>query len=300
MSMRILMTGGTGFLGTHLCALLLREGHQLTIITRQPQVVFTRYNGKARALRRLADLTVNDSFDVVINLAGEGLADKPWTHQRKLAIYTSRVNLTEELVDWMRRVKKQPQLLISSSAIGWYGNQPNTILDEDSSAHDEYLHQLCHDWEQAALTAEKLGLRVCILRTGIVLGRNGGMLRRLLPIFGFHLGGRLGDGNQWISWISLHDYLAAVQFLLHNPKLSGVFNLTAPQPVTNTDFTDALAGLLHRKTFIHVPSTLLRLMMGEMATLLLGGQRVLPSRLLDAGFSFRSPSLLKALHSELL
>lgn len=297
--MHILLTGGTGFLGSHLCRLLLSEGHQLTVITRQPQVIFTRYSGRVRALRRLTDLTTNDYFDVVINLAGEGIADQPWTQQRKQAIYTSRVNLTEELVDWMRRVKKRPSLLLSSSAVGWYGNQANTILDEDSNAHDEYTHQLCRDWEKSALAAEPLGVRVCILRTGVVLGRNGGMLKRLLPVFGFNLGGRLGDGQQWMSWIGLQDYVAAVVFLMSNPKLHGVFNLTAPQPATNSEFTETLAKLLHRKAFFHVPTIVLRVLMGEMSTLLLEGQRVLPSRLLDAGFSFRAPSLEKALKIEL-
>ena len=297
--MHILLTGGTGFLGTALCALLLSEGHQLTIITRKPQTVFTHYSGNVRALRRLTDLTVNDYFDVVINLAGEGIADQPWTKQRKLALYTSRVNLTEELVDWMRRVKKRPAVLLSASATGWYGNQGSVILDEDSSPHDEYTHQLCHDWEKAALSAEKMGVRVCIMRTGVVLGRNGGMLKKLLPVFGFNLGGRLGDGQQWFSWIALQDYLSAVLFLMTNSKTHGVFNLTAPQPVTNSDFTDELAHLLHRKAFLSVPSIVLRILMGEMSVLLLGGQRVLPSRLLDAGFSFRLPSLQKALQVEL-
>ncbi|MBP8111803.1 MAG: TIGR01777 family oxidoreductase [Agitococcus sp.] len=297
--MQILLTGGTGFLGSALCALLLNEGHQLTIISRKPQVIFTRYGGKVRGLRRLTDLTVNDYFDVVINLAGEGIADQPWTQQRKLALYTSRVNLTDELVDWMRRVKKRPQVLLSASAIGWYGNQSHEILDEDSHPHDEYTHQLCKDWEKSALAAEQLGIRVCVLRTGVVLGRHGGMLKKLLPVFGFNLGGHLGDGQQWFSWIALQDYLSAVLFLMTNPKTHGVFNLTAPQPVTNSDFTHELAHLLHRKAFLSVPSIVLRLLMGEMSVLLLGGQRVLPSRLLDAGFSFRLPSLQKALQVEL-
>lgn len=297
--MRILLTGGTGFLGSHLCPLLLKEGHHVTIVTRQPMKVFTRYDGMVRALRRLTDLTVNDQFDAVINLSGEGIADKPWTHPRKLALYTSRVNFTEELVDWMRRAATPPKVLLSGSATGWYGDQGDTLLDEDSPPHDEFTHHLCRDWEKAALEAEKSGVRVCLLRTGVVLGRNGGLLRRLLPLFGLSLGGRLGDGTQWMSWISLQDWLSAVLFLLKDDRQRGVFNLSAPQPISNADFTEQLADALGRKAFLHVPGSVLRLLMGEMAVLMLGGQRVLPSRLLEAGFSFRSPSLLRALEVEL-
>ncbi|HEX5277355.1 MAG TPA: TIGR01777 family oxidoreductase [Fluviicoccus sp.] len=297
--MRILLTGGTGFLGSHLTPLLLKEGHHVTIVTRQPMKVFTRYDGMVRALRRLADLTVNDHFDAVINLSGEGIADKPWTHPRKLALYTSRVNFTEELVDWMRRAVKPPKVLLSGSAIGWYGDQGDALLDEDSAFHDEFTHHLTRDWEKAAMEARKIGVRVCLLRTGVVLGRAGGMLRRLLPIFGLSLGGRMGDGRQWMSWISLQDWLAAVLFLLADDRHEGVFNLTSPQPVTNADFTEQLAEALGRKAFLHVPGSVLRMLMGEMSVLMLGGQRVLPSRLLNAGFRFRAQSLLKALELEL-
>lgn len=297
--MRILLTGGTGFLGSHLCPLLLKEGHHVTIVTRQPMKVFTRYDGMVRALRRLADLTIDDHFDAVINLSGEGIADQPWTHPRKLALYTSRVNFTEELVDWMRRAAKPPRILLSGSATGWYGDQGQTLLDEDSGPHDEFTHQLCRDWEKAALEAQKSGVRVCLLRTGVVLGRGGGMLRRLLPLFGLNLGGRLGDGEQWMSWIGLQDWMAAVLFLLADDRLRGAFNLTSPQPMTNAGFTSELAEALGRRAFLHVPGSLLRLLMGEMSVLMLGGQRVLPSRLLDAGFHFRYPSLRQALEAEL-
>lgn len=297
--MQILITGGTGFLGNHLCRLLLQHNHHLTIISRQPQLVFTRYSGRIRALRRLADLTVSDRFDIVINLAGEGLLDKPWTLQRKLELHTSRVNFTEELVDWMRRVQHKPKVLLSMSATGWYGDQADTILDEDSFYHESYLHQLCEDWEKAALAAEKLRVRVCILRTGVVLGGDGGILKRLLPIFGLNMGAKVGNGKQWVSWIGLHDWLAAVMFLLDTPAAKGIFNLTSPQPVTNADFANALARCMHRRAFLQIPSPVLRLLMGEMAMLVLDSQRCLPSRLLDAGFSFRTSPLTKALAVEL-
>ena len=298
--MRILLTGGSGFLGSHLCPLLLREGHHVTIISRQPMRIFTRYDGVVRAVRRLGDLTVNDHFDAIINLSGEGIADKPWTPVRKLALHTSRVDFTKELVDWMKRNPKRPKVLISGSAIGWYGEGGDALLDEDSGAHDEFMHQLCADWEKSAMDAKRLGVRVCLLRTGIVLGRGGGLLRRLLPVFGLSLGGRLGDGRQWVSWIGLHDWLSAVLFLLNDDRQQGAFNLVSPQPVTNADFTEELADALGRKAFLHVPATVLRLLTGEMSVLFLGSQRVLPSRLLKAGFSFRAPGLTKALELELM
>lgn len=297
--MRILLTGGSGFLGSHLTPLLLKEGHHVTIVSRQPMKIFTRYDGMVRALRRLADLTVEHEFDAIINLSGEGIADQPWTQPRKLALHTSRVSFTEELVDWMRRARKTPKVLISGSAIGWYGDQGGQILDEDSGFHDEFTHSLCRDWEHAALAAEKNGTRVCLLRTGVVLGRGGGMLRRLLPVFGLNLGGRLGDGGQWMAWIGLQDWLQAVLFLLGEDRLKGAFNLCAPQPETNAAFTATLAEVLGKRALIPVPATLLRVLMGEMSVLLLGSQRALPSRLLDAGFSFRTPGLRQALELEL-
>lgn len=297
--MNILITGGTGFLGQQLCRVLLHENHQLTILSRKPHVVFSRYQAKVRAISRLADLTREDNFDIVINLAGEGIADRPWTNQRKRLLYNSRVTLTEELVDWMKRANTPPNVFISASAVGWYGNQREQIIDEDSPARDEYTYRLCQDWEDAALAARSLNVRVCIIRTGVVLGLQGGMLKRILPVFALNLGGRLGDGQQWLSWISLYDYLSAVLFLMTHPNLQGVFNLTAPQPVTNQEFTTTLAVQLDRKAILPVPRTLLTLLMGEMATLLVDGQRVLPSRLLKAGFRFRTPSLAEALAYEI-
>lgn len=293
--MHILITGGTGFIGSHLCPLLLAENHQLTLITRQPQQVFTRYNGRVRALRRLADLTVTDHFDVIINLAGASLLDRPWSPQRKLELHTSRVNFTEELVDWLARVQHRPTVLLSGSAIGWYGNQHDTLLDEDSFYHEDFLHQLCQDWEKAARAAEKLGIRVCILRSGLVLAHDGGALRTLAPLFSLNLGGRIGDGRQWLSWIGMQDYLAAVLFLMNSHHSKGIFNLTSPQPVTNAVFAETLAHCLHRKAIVPIPALFVRLLMGEMSMVVLHSQRVLPSRLLHAGFSFRTPALAKAL-----
>lgn len=303
--MDILITGGTGFIGSALVPALLAgdghsPGHRLTLLTRQPDAVSARYageiaSGNVRVLSSLDQLTRDDVFEAVINLAGEGIADRPWSLQRKRELRASRINLTENLVDWMRRARQRPAVLISGSAVGWYGSQGERVLEEDASAHDEYVHQLCHDWEQAARAAEALGVRVCLLRTGVVLGPGGGMLRRLLPVFGLGLGGQLGSGGQYLSWISLADVVQVILRLLRERDMKGVYNLTGPRPVSNAEFTATLARLLRRPAILRVPATVLKLAMGEMSTLLLDGQRVVPSRLLQARQTFQHATLEAAL-----
>lgn len=297
--MHILVTGGTGFIGSALCPVLLEDGHRLTILTRRPQKVFAAYGDRIKAIKRFDELDDNVVVDAVINLAGEGIADRPWTPPRKAELHASRVTLTEELVDWLSRSGRRPGVMISGSAVGWYGAQGEALLEEDAPAHEDYLHGLCADWEKAARGVETLGVRLCIVRTGLVLGKSGGMLKRMLPIFGLGLGGRLGSGEQWLSWITLSDYVAAVRFLLERKDVAGVFNLTAPRPETNADFTRTLARILKRPAIIPIPAPVLTLAMGEMSCLLLTGQRVLPSHLLSSGFSFRYRTLDEALRAEI-
>lgn len=292
--MRILLTGGTGFLGQALCAELLKHQHQLTIFSRQPDKVTKQYQGKVQAVSQFEQLSTNSQFDVVINLAGEGIADKPWTNKRKQALYDSRVSLTKDLVNWLKQCSHQPQLLISGSAIGWYGNQNDNSVDENSAPHQEFVHDLCHAWEQAALVMQNPSTRVCIIRTGVVLAAQGGMLKRLLPVFKLNLGGRLGNGQQWFSWIGLDDFIAAILFLIHHPQVEGIFNFTAPHPVTNQQFTQIFAQHLHRAAPFPVPSIILKLLLGEMSTLLLDGQQVIPQRLINLDFDFKSPTLDQA------
>lgn len=296
--MHILVTGGTGFIGTALCPAMLEDGHQVTILTRRPPKVFAAYGDRVRAVRRLED--VDSPVDAVINLAGEGIADRPWTSQRKAELHASRVNLTEELVAWMRRQEKRPKVLISGSYVGWYGDQGDKILEEDAKPHGEFMHTLCDDWEKAALVARKAGIRTCVVRTGIVIGRSGGMLKRMLPIFALRLGGRLGSGEQWISWISIVDYVEIIRFLLEREDLSGIFNGTAPKPVTNVEFTKTLARIIGRAAFLTVPASVLKMTMGEMSCLLLEGQRALPSHLLSNHFYFNYKTLDDALRAELI
>ena len=297
--MHILITGGTGFIGSALCPQLLTDGHQLTVLTRHPEKVARRYEGRIRAIRSLTEFRPEWPLDAVINLAGEGIADRPWSATRKQQLHASRITVTEELVDILRRREQKPAVMISGSAIGWYGDKGDTVLEETATPHDEFMHRLCQDWEQAAQGVSALGVRLCILRTGVVLGRSGGMLKRLLPVFGLGLGGRLGSGEQWISWVALGDYLNIIRFLLNDTRQSGIFNATAPKPVSNSEFTAVLAQALGRPAFLHIPASVLKLAMGEMSALLLHSQRVVPSRLLEARFKFRSGSLEDALRNEL-
>lgn len=297
--MHILITGGTGFIGSALCPQLLMDGHQLTVLTRHPEKVKRQYEGRVRPIRSLTEFRPEWPLDAVINLAGEGIADRPWTAARKQQLHASRITVTEEMVSVLRRREQKPDVVISGSAIGWYGDKGDTVLEENATPHDGFMHRLCQDWEHAAQGVSALGTRLCILRTGVVLGRSGGMMRRLLPVFGLGLGGRLGSGEQWISWIALGDYLDIIRFLLKDTRQSGIFNATAPKPVSNSEFTAVLAHALGRPAFLHIPASVLKLAMGEMSDVLLNSQRVVPSRLLDARFKFRSGSLEDALRNEL-
>jgi len=307
--MNILLTGGTGFIGSLLLPTLLNPSeygasHRVTVLTRRPAKFAVKHQdaiiaGHLRVIGTLAELTPDDRYDAVINLAGEGIADKPWTSQRKRDLYDSRVTLTESLVTWIASAKSKPAVLISGSAIGWYGSQGDKVLEEGALPHVEYVHELCQSWERAAAAAEAHGVRVCLLRTGVVVGAGGGFLRKLLPLFGLGIAGPLGTGQQYLSWVSLADIVQIILRLLHDTSLNGAFNATGPRPVTNAEFTQTLAKLLRRPAFIRLPASVLKLAMGEMSTLLLDGQRVIPSRLLQAGYEFRQASLEEALRAAL-
>lgn len=293
--MRVLISGGSGFLGSALSERLAADGAAVTWLSRTPGR--TRGPG-AIEVRGYDALAPGDRWDAVVNLAGAGITDRRWSDARKRELIDSRLGPTRTLLDWMRACAERPRVLLSGSAVGWYGNRGDAPLTESSDFHDEFAHRLCAQWEAAALEAEALGVPVVLLRTGIALHPDGGMLERLLPPFRLGLGGRLGDGTQVLSWIAREDWVEAVRFLigLHpgDPASAGprgAFNLTAPAPVANADFTAALAHALGRRVFLPVPAPVLKLGLGEMSTLLLDGQRVLPRRLTEAGFGFRHPQL---------
>lgn len=298
--MRIFITGGTGFIGRSLCKALLGAGHQLTVLSRKPETVPGKCGIGVAALKSLAEWTSDQHFDAVINLAGEPIIGPRWNEQRKQILWNSRVTLTEHLIDAIRNANSKPAVLISGSAVGVYGDQGNEILDENSPpVRGEFGQELCEAWERAALSAREYGVRVCLLRTGLVIGKNGGFLQKMLLPFKLGLGARLGDGKQWMSWVHIDDHVAMTQYLLESPTLDGAFNLTAPEPVRNDEFTQHLASVLRRPSLLIVPAWLLRLGAGEMAELMLESQRVIPKRFQGQGFKFLYNTLELALQDTL-
>ncbi|WP_263140523.1 TIGR01777 family oxidoreductase [Pseudomonas sp. RIT-PI-AD] len=293
--MHILLTGGTGLIGRGLCRRWSAEGHRLTVWSRDPGSVAARCGEGVRGIGRLEDYG-DDPLDAVVNLAGAGIADRPWSQTRRALLRASRLALSKSLVAWLAQRRSGPSLLLSGSAVGWYGDAGDAELDESSPPRDQgFASRLCADWERIALAAETAEMRVVVLRTGLVLAREGGFLARLLPPFRLGLGGRLGQGRQWMPWIHLADQIALIDFLLRHPQARGPYNACAPQPVRNRDFTRALARALGRPACLPLPAWLLKAGLGELSGLLLGGQRVVPLRALQAGFVFRFNTLESAL-----
>lgn len=237
-------------------------------------------------------------FDAVVHLAGENVAGGYWTPRRKERIRASRITGTRTLVEAIKSLEKKPKVLLCASAVGYYGDAGERELTEASPRGTGFLAELCRDWEAEANRAAELGIRVVNLRFGVVLSPRGGALQKMLPAFRFGLGGPLGDGRQFISWISLRDTVRAIAFLMTKPEIEGPVNLTAPNPVRNNELTRALAKALHRPAFLRVPAPILRLLLGELAReMLLCSQRVLPALLLKHHFSFQDPEILSALQS---
>lgn len=293
--MHVLITGGTGFIGQALVARLLRRGDELTVLSRDPPKAAALLGNRVRIWDSLGQWQDGAIFDAIINLAGEPIIDRPWTAARKQVLKDSRIGITEQLVRTMQAATHKPRVLLSGSAIGIYGNTGSDDIDEGSPTADDFAACLCRDWERAAEPADMLGVRTVLLRTGLVLHESGGMLKKMRMPFQLGLGSRLGTGRQMMSWIHRHDYLNAVQFLLDNAECRGAFNLTAPRPVSNAEFTCALAESLNRKALLVTPEWLLKPVLGERSILLFGGQNVIPAKLSDAGFAFRYPYLADAL-----
>ncbi|MCK4840921.1 MAG: TIGR01777 family oxidoreductase [Methylococcales bacterium] len=293
--MKILMTGGTGFIGKELCHFLLGKNHQLTVLSRNPVKVPSLCGESVTAIRSIEQLAASDSFDAIINLAGEGITDARWSKIRKQQLLDSRINTTKQLIAYIKKADHKPEVLISGSAVGYYGNSGSRKLNEKSHPHDNFSHQLCAQWEAVALEAKKSGVRVCIIRTGLVIGNDGGFLKRMLLPFKLGLGGPIGNGKQWMSWIHRTDYIAIIEKLLESVTLQGVFNATAPEPVTNIEFSKTLGQALNRPAFIAIPALPLKILLGEMAELLLDGQRAIPVRIEQTGFKFQFKTLSKAL-----
>jgi len=290
--MRILITGGTGFIGTRLVAELQSEKHELTVLVRDYAKARLRLGASPELVRSLDEIDHGSHFDAVINLAGASIADKRWTQARKRLLLSSRLQTTTALVQLFQRLRRPPAVMLSASAVGFYGAHGVQPLTETSPVHDEFSHELCKRWEEEARKAESLDIRVCIMRFGVVLGPAGGMLGRLLPIFRLGLGGRIGDGEQMLSWVHRDDVIKAMQFLLASEAESGVFNVTAPAAVNNLEFTRVLAAGVKRPALLPLPAPVVQLMFGEMGDrLLLHGQNVKPVRLQALGSEFKYPDL---------
>ncbi len=293
--MEILITGGTGFIGRALCKRLGHQGHHLMVLSRSPEQVKTICGNSATAIESLSALTPDNHFDTIINLAGEGIANARWSSARKKKLRESRVNVTDQLVDFISSAETKPEVLISGSAIGYYGNQGDVSLDEQSGFNDDFSHQLCAEWELSAQRASDFGVRVCLLRTGLVIGPHGGFVQRMITPFKLGLGGRIGNGRQWMSWIHRSDLIAMIETILTSKGMTGIYNGTAPHPVTNREFTSTLAKLLNRPAVMPMPAFVLKILLGEMSELLLGGQKVLPQRWISENFEFRFATLDAAL-----
>lgn len=293
--MRILITGATGFIGQHLVNKLLDEEHELILYVRSPSKAFSLFANRCSIIEYLDDINLKRLPDVVINLAGEPIADKRWNESRKRELLESRVDYTQQLVDWLASHVPHLKVFISGSAIGYYGSHQAAVkLDEDSEPQQCFTHELCQQWEQQALAMAKLGVRVCLLRTGIVLG-NGGALSKMLPAFRCGLGGPIATSEQVMSWIHIDDVIAAIIFILNNERITGAVNITAPAPVSNQTFSAELGRVLNRPVWFRVPEFVIKLMLGEGATLLIEGQQVIPQKLLDHHFKFTYPELSAAL-----
>jgi uncharacterized protein (TIGR01777 family) len=290
--MKILVTGGTGFVGHSLCPALAADGHEVVILTRQPAPRMPAAG--VSSATRLDGLDASE-FGGVVNLAGAPIGDSRWTETRKKLLLDSRVNTTVRLVEWMARAKRRPPVLVSASAVGYYGEQGDRPITEDTPPTPGFTHDLCAAWEREAAKAGELGVRVCLMRIGVVLDEGGGALAKMLPAFRMGAGGRLGTGKHWFPWIHRADVTAICQWLLANEKARGAYNVGAPNPVTNAEFTRALGRALGRPTVLPMPEAALKLLFGEMSELLLVSDRMLPKRLLDEGFKFRYPDLDRAL-----
>ena len=296
--MKVLIAGGTGQIGRLLISRMLEEGHTVWVLSRNPQkanlphgVRVVGWDGRSP----VGWQNVLEQVDAVINLTGENLGAARWSAQRKALLRSSRLEPAKAITDAIAASTHRPTLLLQSSAVGFYGISPNQEVDENSPAGSDYLSQLVVDWENASQPIEELGVRRVIVRQGIVLDDREGALPRMLLPFRLFAGGPVGSGKQWISWISRKDIAGAIFFLLNSSTANGVYNLTSPQPLTNADFGKTIAKVLRRPYWMPVPAFVLRILFGEMAIVVLEGQRALPRRLIESGFRFQYADLKSAL-----
>lgn len=298
-SMRVAVTGSTGLIGSAVVTALRADGCQVVRLVRQTPAADDEIAWDPRAAGGVPSPATLDGVQAVVHLAGAGIADRRWTQAYKAEIRDSRVQGTKALVTTLAEMKAPPSVLLSGSAIGWYGDTGGREVDESAPAGTGFLPELVRDWEAAARAAERAGIRVVTLRTGLVLSRRGGVLARLLPLFRLGLGARLGGGAQVMSWIALTELVQIMRFLLSHPEIGGPVNATTPSPVTNREFTSALAAAVHRPAVLTVPTPALRLALGGVSADILSSARVMPARLVSAGYRYQHPELTGALAAEL-
>ena len=291
--MRVVVTGASGLVGSALVPYLAAQRHETDVLSRNTAPGHLVWNPQDGSL----DPALLKGVEAIVHLAGANIAAGRWTSARKKEIRDSRLGSTRLLVDTFRRLDRPPRVLVCSSAIGFYGDTGEKIVAEDSAGGSGFLADLCREWEAEAARAEELGTRVVRMRTGVILSPKGGALAKVLPVFRAGFGGPIGGGKQWMSWISIDDAIAVIQFLMAGDSISGPVNAVAPMPVTNSEFAHALGHALSRPAIAPVPATVLKLMYGKMAEeTILASTRVVPQRLTGEGFQFRHPELEGALN----
>ena len=300
--MRIVVTGGTGFIGRHLCASLCQEGDRVTVLTRRKEdaqrlcgsdVTAVEWNGQDAGIWNRC----LEGADAVVNLAGAPIADGRWTDARKRLLTESRVLTTRLLVEALSRCASKPHTLVSASGIGYYGPSDDRVLDEGAARGAGFLADLSCAWEAEALRAAEFGVRAVLLRTGMVLEQDGGALPKMLTPFRFFTGGPIMPGTQWVSWIHMRDHIGLIRWLLTTPRVSGPVNAVAPEAVTMNRFCEVFGQVLHRPSWLPVPEFALHLILGELGTLMTTGQRVNPAKALSGGYAFHYPMLEPALRA---
>ena len=280
--MHIFITGGRGFVGSALTKFFLKKKYKITILSRDSSDL-----SDVRIINSTEEISPDEIIDVIINLAGASIS-KRWSESYKKQLVKSRLDITRNVVSLIKSLKTKPELFISASAIGYYGSQNNEYIDEDSTYIDDFTHELCDLWEKEAAKAEKFGVRTCITRLGVVLGKNGGALKEMLPAFKLAIGGKVGSGKQFFSWVHIDDVVDVFNFLIQDKSQTGKYNLISPNPITNYDFTKELGKTLCRPTIFPLPALVVKMIFGEMGEkLLLNGAAIYPKKLLDSGYSFK-------------